>query len=136
MGELEHGEELESGRRRRRKERRVTGELTLSFPCRDALLAHLPPEWSGAGERHGVDGPGERLCVGEPERLSLDDWWKPEEKLRELCMGGGGGCLDSFFRMLRRRLHRNEQQNRHGICVGLDLEKKKKKQKFTEPQHC
>lgn len=51
-----------------------------------------------------MDGPGERLCVGEPERLSLDDWWKPEEKLRELCMGGGGGCLDSFFRMLRRRL--------------------------------
>lgn len=73
-----------------------------------------------------MDGPGERLCVGEPERLSLDDWWKPEEKLRELCMGGGGGCLDSFFRMLRRRLHRNEQQNRHGICVGLDLEEKKK----------
>lgn len=51
-----------------------------------------------------MDGPGERLCVGEPDRLSLDDWWKPEEKLRELCMGGGGGCLDSFFRMLRRRL--------------------------------
>lgn len=32
-----------------------------------------PPEWSGAGERDGVEGPGERLCVGEPERLSLDD---------------------------------------------------------------
>lgn len=42
--------------------------------------------------------------MGEPERLSLDDWWKPEEKLRLLCMGGGAGCLDSFFKMLRRRL--------------------------------
>lgn len=42
--------------------------------------------------------------MGEPERLSLDDWWKPEEKLRLLCMGGGGVCLDSFFKMLRRRL--------------------------------
>lgn len=51
-----------------------------------------------------MEGPGERLCVGEPERLSLDDWWKPEEKLRLLCMGGGGVCLDSFFRMLRRLL--------------------------------
>ena len=56
-----------------------------------------------------MDGPGERLCVGEPERLSLDDWWKPEEKLRLLCMGGGGVCLDSFFKMLRRRLHRGER---------------------------
>lgn len=42
--------------------------------------------------------------MGEPERLSLDDWWKPEEKLRLLCMGGGAECLDSFFKMLRRRL--------------------------------
>lgn len=70
---------------------------------------HSPPEWSGAGERHGVEGPGERLWVGEPERLSLDDWWKPEEKLRLLCMGGGGVCLDSFFKMLRRRLHRKRE---------------------------
>lgn len=52
-----------------------------------------------------MEGPGERLWVGEPERLSLDDWWNPEEKLRLLCMGGGGVCLDSFFKMLRRRLH-------------------------------
>lgn len=51
-----------------------------------------------------MEGPGERLCVGEPERLSLDDWWKPEEKLRLLCMGGGGVCLVSFFKMLLRRL--------------------------------
>lgn len=65
-----------------------------------------PPEWSGAGERQGVEGPGERLCVGEPERLSLDDWWNPEEKLRLLCMGGGGVCLDSFFKMLRRLLQK------------------------------
>lgn len=67
-----------------------------------------PPEWSGAGERQGVEGPGERLCVGEPERLSLDDWWKPEEKLRLLCMGGGGVCLDNFFKMLRRLLQKKK----------------------------
>lgn len=42
--------------------------------------------------------------MGEPERLSLDDWWNPEEKLRLLCIGAGGVCLDSFFKMLRRRL--------------------------------
>lgn len=72
------------------------------------------PEWSGAGERQGVDGPGERLWVGEPDRLSLEDTdcWKPEEKLLLLFRGagggtagggtaGGGGCLDSFFQMLR-----------------------------------
>jgi len=47
--------------------------------------------------------------VGEPERLSLDDWWKPEEKLRLLCMGGGGVCLDSFFKMLRRRLRKRKE---------------------------
>lgn len=51
-----------------------------------------------------MEGPGDRLWVGEPERLSLDDWWNPEEKLRLLCMGGGGVCLDSFLKMLRRRL--------------------------------
>lgn len=56
-----------------------------------------------------MEGPGERLWVGEPERLSLDDWWKPEEKLRLLCMGGGGVCLDSFFKMLRLRLHRKQE---------------------------
>lgn len=64
-----------------------------------------------------MDGPGERLCVGEPERLSLDDWWKPEEKLRLLCMGGGGVCLDSFFKMLRRRLHRERCQ----VCFVNDI---------------
>lgn len=86
---------------------RVRGEKAPQCSPRiDAMLPHLPPEWSGAGERQGVDGPGERLCVGEPDRLSLDDWWKPDEKLRELCMGGGGVCLDSFFKMLRRRLCR------------------------------
>lgn len=28
---------------------------------------------SGAGLRQGVVGPGDRLCVGDPGRLSLDD---------------------------------------------------------------
>lgn len=78
----------------------------LDFNANGTLNLDTPPEWSGAGERQGVEGPGERLCVGEPERLSLDDWWKPEEKLRLLCIGGGGVCLDSFFKMLRRRLQR------------------------------
>lgn len=105
MGELEHGEELESARGRAKVESE-RGDGPQSSLCLDAMLPHLPPEWSGAGERHGVDGPGERLCVGEQDRLSLDDWWKPEEKLRELCMGGGGVCFDSFFRMLRRRLRK------------------------------
>lgn len=64
-----------------------------------------------------MEGPGERLCVGEPERLSLDDWWNPEEKLRLLCMGGGV-CLDSFFKMLRRLLHDKNYIN----CASLSLQ--------------
>lgn len=28
---------------------------------------------SGAGLRQGVVGPGDRLCVGDPGRLSLDE---------------------------------------------------------------
>lgn len=57
---------------------------------------------SGAGLRQGVEGPGERLCVGEPGRLSLEEteWCRPEEKLRLLCITVL--CLDSFFKMLRR----------------------------------
>lgn len=79
MGELEQGEEL-------------WGELE-------------SPDWSGAGERQGVLGPGERLWVGEPDKLSLEDTecWKPVEKLRLLCMGEGV-CLVIFFKTLRRLL--------------------------------
>ena len=49
-----------------------------------------------------MEGPGERLCVGEPGRLSLEEteWWRPELKLRLLCITVL--CLDSFFKMLRR----------------------------------
>lgn len=61
-----------------------------------------------------MEGPGERLWVGEPDRLSLDDWWNPEEKLRLLCMGGGGVCLDSFFKMLRRRLREEPEGSAGG----------------------
>ena len=63
--------------------------------------------WSGAGLRQGVEGPGDRLCVGEPGRLSLDDtdWCSPEEKLRLLCITVL--CLDSFFRMLLRLVEMN-----------------------------
>lgn len=56
-----------------------------------------------------MDGPGDRLCVGEPERLSLDDCGKPEEKLRLFCIGGGAVCLDSFLMM--RRLVLKKQNN-------------------------
>lgn len=55
--------------------------------------------------------------MGEPERLSLDDWWKPEEKLRLLCMGGGGEFLDSFFKMLRRRLRKRKEAS--DVCFVL-----------------
>lgn len=45
---------------------------------RSELLQHgirAPPKvcWSGAGLRQGVEGPGDRLCVGEPGRLSLEE---------------------------------------------------------------
>lgn len=78
------------------------------LPCEGSLKLS-PPEWSGAGERHGVEGPGDRLGVGEPERLSLDDWGKPEEKLRLLCIGGGAVCFDSFLKMRRLVLDENNK---------------------------
>lgn len=63
-----------------------------------------PPKvcWSGAGLRQGVEGPGDRLCVGEPGRLSLEEteWWRPEEKLRLLCITVLP--FDSFFKIPRR----------------------------------
>lgn len=44
-------------------------------------------------------GLGERLCVGEPGRLSLEDseWWRPEEKLRLVC-SAEAGCLEIFLK--------------------------------------
>ena len=52
--------------------------------------------------------------MGEPERLSLEDWWNPEEKLRLLWMGGGGELLESFFNMLRLLGNRKEETERVG----------------------
>lgn len=59
-----------------------------------------------------MEGPGERLCVGEPGRLSLEEteWWRPEEKLRLLCITVLP--FDSFFR-IPRRLHRTQEE---GLC--------------------
>lgn len=43
-------------------------------------------------------GLGERLWVGEPGRLSLDDreWWRPEEKLRLVC--STDDCFEIFLK--------------------------------------
>lgn len=43
-------------------------------------------------------GLGERLWVGEPGRLSLDDkeWWRPEEKLRLVC--NTDDCFEIFLK--------------------------------------
>lgn len=58
--------------------------------------------WSGAGLRQGVEGPGDRLCVGEPGRLSVEETecWRPEEKLRLVCITVLP--FDSFFKIPRR----------------------------------
>lgn len=64
----------------------------------DALGGDVVSAWaSGAGLRHGVVGLGERLWVGEPGRLSLDDreWWRPDEKLRLVC--STDDCLEIFL---------------------------------------
>lgn len=52
---------------------------------------------SGAGLRQGVVGLGDRLWVGDPGRLSLEDseWWRPEEKLRLVCRTDD--CLEIFL---------------------------------------
>lgn len=73
-----------------------------------------------------MEGPGERLWVGEPDRLSLDDWWNPEEKLRLLCMGTGGVCLDSFFKMLRRRLQKPQGSHVSGDGLNADVRRTSK----------
>lgn len=59
---------------------------------------HLPAGASGAGLRQGMVGLGERLWVGEPGRLSLDDreWWRPEEKLRLVC--STDDCFEIFLK--------------------------------------
>ena len=59
---------------------------------------HPPAGASGAGLRHGVVGLGDRLWVGEPGRLSLDDrdWWRPEEKLRLVC--STDDCFEIFLK--------------------------------------
>lgn len=51
--------------------------------------------------------------MGEPGRLSLEEteWWRPEEKLRLLCITVL--CLESFFKMLRRL---KEEGTRSQIC--------------------
>lgn len=51
--------------------------------------------------------------MGEPGRLSLEEteWWRPEEKLRLLCITVL--CLESFFKMLRRL---KEEGSRSQIC--------------------
>lgn len=58
---------------------------------------------SGAGLRQGVVGLGDRLWVGEPGRLSLDDrdWWRPEEKLRLVC--STDDCFEIFLKSDFRR---------------------------------
>lgn len=63
-----------------------------------------------------MEGPGERLCVGEPGRLSLEEteWWRPEEKLRLLCITVLP--FDSFFKMLRRL---EEEQREGDKCVSV-----------------
>jgi len=57
-----------------------------------------------------VAGPGDRLCVGEPGRLSLEDteWCRPEERLRLLCITVP--CLESFLRMLRLLQEQQEEE--------------------------
>lgn len=59
---------------------------------------HPPAGASGAGLRQGVVGLGDRLWVGEPGRLSLDDrdWWRPEEKLRLVC--STDDCFEIFLK--------------------------------------
>lgn len=80
-----------------------------------------------------MEGPGERLCVGEPERLSLDDWWNPEEKLRLLCMGGGGVCLDSFFKMLRRLLQKKKMGVRSVFSLKYRIVRHSPEEKEATP---
>lgn len=58
---------------------------------------------SDAGLRQGIVGLGERLWVGEPGRLSLDDkeWWRPDEKLRLVC--NTDDCFEIFLKSDFRR---------------------------------
>lgn len=59
---------------------------------------HPPARASEAGLRQGIVGLGERLWVGEPGRLSLDDkeWWRPDEKLRLVC--NTDDCFEIFLK--------------------------------------
>lgn len=63
------------------KEKQVTARDggTQGIPAVPGVNIHAPPRVgvpggrSGAGLRQGVVGPGDRLCVGDSGRLSLED---------------------------------------------------------------
>lgn len=98
---------LPRGEREGEKSPPTAGDATVPCPPprgkkEDPNPAHavvqVPGGRSGAGLRHGVVGPGDRLCVGDSGRLSLEDseWWRPEEKLRLVC--STVDCLEIFLK--------------------------------------
>lgn len=81
---------------------------------------HPPAGASGAGLRQGVVGLGDRLWVGEPGRLSLEDrdWWRPEEKLRLVC--STDDCFEIFLKSDFRLGVRNPDSSQvPPLCPGL-----------------
>lgn len=67
------------------------------------ILRHKP-DWlkSGVGRKAAVGERGERLCVGDPGRLSPEDRERfSEEKLRLVCKSGEG-CMAKRLNTERR----------------------------------
>lgn len=70
----------------------------------ELLCDELAPDWlkSGVGRKAAVGERGERLCVGDPGRLSPEDSERfSEEKLRLVCKSGEG-CMAKRLKTERR----------------------------------
>lgn len=77
---------------------------------------------SGAGRKAAVGERGERLCVGEPGRLSPEDReWLREEKLRLVCRSGDG-CM-AKRRKRERRLQNTKKEKKKSVHEMSKLNK-------------